>query len=49
MNPNALLLWAITAIVGYLITDTIKGAVVGLLVGLLISFIAEFIPTRRRY
>lgn len=41
MNPNAIVFWLITTIVGYLITSTVKGAVVGLLVGLSLSFLAS--------
>ncbi len=48
MNPNALLLWAICAIIGYLASGSLKGTLVGLLVGLCISLLAAFIPSRPR-
>lgn len=47
MNPNALVLWAILTIIGYLCSGTLKGALLGLLVGLIISLLASLVPTRR--
>lgn len=47
MNPNALVLWAICAIIGYLAGGDFKGVMIGLLVGLIISLLASLVPTRR--
>lgn len=47
MNPNALVLWAILTIIGYLCSGTLKGALLGLLSGLFISVLASMVPTRR--
>lgn len=47
MNPNAILMWTIFAIIGYLAND-FRGALIGLLVGLIISFLASFAPTGKR-
>jgi multisubunit Na+/H+ antiporter MnhE subunit len=47
MNITAILLWAILALSGYLLSSSIKGALVGLLIGLIVSFLAEiFLPRR---
>lgn len=46
MNPNALVLWAICAIIGYFVGGDFKGALGGLLVGLIISFLASFLSRR---
>lgn len=47
MNPNALVLWAILSLIGYLAGGDFKGAMIGLLVGLIISLLASLVPTRR--
>jgi uncharacterized membrane protein len=47
VNPNALVLWAILTIIGYLCSGTLKGALLGLLAGLIISLLASLVPTRR--
>jgi len=40
LNINAVILWAILTIIGYLSTTTLTGALYGLLAGLLISLLA---------
>ena len=42
LNPNAVVMWGITTIIGYFSTGTLDGALIGLGVGLGISLIAGF-------
>ena len=42
LNPNAVVMWGITTIIGYFWTGNPEGALIGLGVGLGISLIAGF-------
>lgn len=47
INPNALVLWALSAGIGWLVSGG-RGAVVGLVVGLAMSLLAAILPRRGR-
>lgn len=45
LNYNAVVAWALGAIIGYLIADSFKGALIGLAIALALSLLASMLPT----